>query len=176
MATVLNNEEIEYFHPRGKFCGQHCTWLRAPSSTMPPHTCSALYTLPCYRFLKTHHARFYLKTFAHAALAAGKTFPLVLPMVGSWSFRVRVRCHLLREAFLLHQQPSKGALCSSHCLPLYPVLLSSCLFSSSHIILFMNMLVLLSVSALDCNNMRPETLFVLFMTKFPALRMQLSSE
>ena len=57
-----------------------------------------------------------------------------------------------------------------------PVLLSSWLFSPSHIILFMNVLVLLSVSTPDYNSMRPETSFVLLMTKSPALRMQLSTE
>ena len=47
------------------------------------------------------------RTFAHAAPAAGKTFCMTLPVVGSWSHRVWVGCHILREAFLHHRRPFK---------------------------------------------------------------------
>lgn len=62
-----------------------------------PHTCSASYTLSLYWFLRTVRTCFYLRTFAYAGPAAGKTFPLALLVVDSWSFRIQVRGHLLRE-------------------------------------------------------------------------------
>lgn len=82
---------------------------------MPPHTRPALYTLPFSWFLKTHHTCFYLRTFVHGASAAGKPFPLALTMVDSWSFRVQVRCHLLRKAFFPHYHPFRREPGASHC-------------------------------------------------------------
>ena len=64
------------------------------------------------------------RTFAHAAPTAGKTFHMTLPIVGSWSLRVWVGCHILREAFLHHRHPFKGVLGPSHSLSFYSVLLS----------------------------------------------------
>ena len=65
----------------------------------------------------------HFRTFAHAAPAAGKTFRMTLPIVGSWSLGVWVRCHVLREAFLHHCQPFKGVFCPCHSLSFCSVLL-----------------------------------------------------
>lgn len=109
------------------------------------------------------------RTFAHATPMTGETFPLVLPMVdpGHSGFRSGVPSSE-RPSFPITTHPKER-----------PITLFDFLHGPLHhlaLILFIDVLIFLSVSIHNCNNTRRETLWVLFMAKFPTLRMELSAE